>query len=158
MGEPNYGAALIRNLGSLDNGGQIKLATETSQTRWKPLSADKLKRIAAIVAEPEPEGANDPQGVGPEMAMKLLLQWIKSEPDLLARARRVAEQDKKDRSAVIFYWINCLLGIGTTGPFDRSREPKADAAKVTYLRERISPADLHKIDWNLFGELILLES
>lgn len=51
--EFNYGALLIRDLGSLDDGGKIKLTTETGQTKWKDLSADKLKRIAAIVAEPE---------------------------------------------------------------------------------------------------------
>jgi len=51
--EFNYGAALIRDLGSLDDGGKIKLITETGQTKWKSLSADKLKRIAAIVTEPE---------------------------------------------------------------------------------------------------------
>lgn len=51
--EFNYGAALIRDLGSLDNGGKIKLSTETGQTHWKDLSPDKLRRIAAIVAEPE---------------------------------------------------------------------------------------------------------
>lgn len=51
--EFNYGALLIRDLGSLDDGGKIKLTTEIGQTKWKNLSADKLKRIAAIVAEPE---------------------------------------------------------------------------------------------------------
>lgn len=154
MGEPNYGALLIRNLGSLDSGGQIKLATETGQTRWKRLSADKLKRIAAIVAEPEPEGSGDPQGVGPDMAMELLLQWIKSEPDLLARARMVAAQDKRDKSAIISYWVNCLLGVGVTGPFDQSREPKPDGPKVAKLKRTISSNDLLKVDWALFASLV----
>jgi hypothetical protein len=51
--EFNYGAALIRDLGDLDDGGKIKLTTATGETKWKDLSADKLKRIAAIVAEQE---------------------------------------------------------------------------------------------------------
>lgn len=49
----NYGAALVSDLGSLEEGGQVKLTTPTGATKWKRLSADKLKRIAAIVAEQE---------------------------------------------------------------------------------------------------------
>jgi hypothetical protein len=49
----DYRVAQIRDLGSLDDGGRIKLMTDTGQTHWNRMSADKMRRIAAIVAEPE---------------------------------------------------------------------------------------------------------
>lgn len=49
----NYGEYLIKGLGDLNGGGKIKLTTATGETRWKNLTADKLRRIAAIIAEPE---------------------------------------------------------------------------------------------------------
>ncbi|MER6605737.1 hypothetical protein ABT282_07430 [Streptomyces sp. NPDC000927] len=49
----NYGECQVRKLGNLNNGGKAKLWTKTGETHHMNLSPDKLRRIAAIVAEPE---------------------------------------------------------------------------------------------------------
>lgn len=49
----NYGERQVKRLGDLSQGGRIKLTTESGETRWQNLSPDRLRRIAAILAEPE---------------------------------------------------------------------------------------------------------
>ena len=53
MDKFNYGALQVGDLGSLDDGGKVKVTTEYGATHWLTLSPDKLKRIAAIIAERE---------------------------------------------------------------------------------------------------------
>jgi len=43
--EFNYGAALIRDLGSLGDGGKIKLTTETGRKRDRPVRRPGLRRL-----------------------------------------------------------------------------------------------------------------
>jgi len=47
----SYEASQVRRLGSLDNGGTIKLITAEGETHILGIGPDKLKRIAEILAD-----------------------------------------------------------------------------------------------------------